>query len=613
MTHSNLLLLPVPEEITLQEGILDLVVGQQITIAGPALLPEAQRAQAALKRWTELDWDISTEANAVNGLSLSVDEGLPAQGYHLDITPQGIRILGGDAAGVFYGVATLSQILQQYGANLPLLSIDDAPQTLVRGVMLDASRDKVPSMDTLYALIDRLAGWKINHLQLYLEHTFAYSNHPEVWAEASPFTGEEIRAIDAFCRERHIELVPNQNSLGHMERWLKHARYAHLAEKPEGFHLPWGPFSPPTALNPIDPESITLISGLYDELLPHFTSKWLNVGGDEPWELGQGRSKAVAEEIGEGRVYLNYLLKLYEEVTQRGYKMMFWDDIIVKYPELVPELPKDVTAMIWGYEATDPLEAHCVTFDGSGIPFYVCAGTSSWNTFAGRTANMIGNHRNAIENLLKYGGVGYLNTDWGDNGHAQVLPVSFMGFAYGAAVSWGYPANRDIDLAAVVGLFAFEDPTGIMGRIAYDLGNVYDRPGHACFNGHHLHALLRASGPELDAWKAEFLAQGGTVDSFREVKEQVGAIIKPLNHSDMQRPDAHLIKAEFQLAADFILLACERGLMLFDESPYSGPHYQAQAAQVLEHYEYIWMQRNRPGGFMDSLERFLRPLEDFFA
>ena len=83
--------------------------------------------------------------------------------------------------------------------------------------MLDISRDKVPRMDTLYALVDMLAGWKINQVQLYTEHTFAYRQHPDVWAEASPMTGDEILALDAFCRERHIELVPNQNSFGHMD------------------------------------------------------------------------------------------------------------------------------------------------------------------------------------------------------------------------------------------------------------------------------------------------------------------------------------------------------------------------------------------------------------
>ena len=140
----------------------------------------------------------------------------------MTIGDDGVALVGGDAAGCFYGRATLAQLARLHDGGLPIGTIRDHPDLAIRGVMLDVSRDKVPTMDTLYALIDRLASWKVNQVQLYSEHTFAYRNHPEVHADASPFTPEEIRALDAFCRERHVELVPNQNCLGHMNRWLEH-------------------------------------------------------------------------------------------------------------------------------------------------------------------------------------------------------------------------------------------------------------------------------------------------------------------------------------------------------------------------------------------------------
>src|SRR5205085_841863 len=106
--------------------------------------------------------------------------------------------------------------------HLPELRINDSPDFAVRGIMLDISRDKVPTMPTLFALVDLFAELKINQLQLYTEHTFAYANHPDVWRDASPMTPDEIKTLDAYCRTKFIELVPNQNSFGHMERWLKH-------------------------------------------------------------------------------------------------------------------------------------------------------------------------------------------------------------------------------------------------------------------------------------------------------------------------------------------------------------------------------------------------------
>lgn len=46
--------------------------------------------------------------------------------------------------------------------------------------------------------------------------------------------------MDAHCRERFIELIPNQNSFGHLRAWLKHPEYLPLAEVSQGFDAPWG-------------------------------------------------------------------------------------------------------------------------------------------------------------------------------------------------------------------------------------------------------------------------------------------------------------------------------------------------------------------------------------
>ena len=95
---------------------------------------------------------------------------------------------------------------------------------------------------------------------------------------------------------------------------------------------------------------------LFDELLPHFTSKQFNVGCDETFDLGQGRSKEECERRGTERVYLDYLLQIHNEVAERGYTMQFWGDIIVQRPDLVPELPRDSIALEWGYEADHPFD-----------------------------------------------------------------------------------------------------------------------------------------------------------------------------------------------------------------------------------------------------------------
>ncbi|MGC8782655.1 MAG: beta-N-acetylhexosaminidase, partial [Anaerolineae bacterium] len=462
----DLLLLPQPRLITITDGYLSPADRRLIVLDGPepaALRFSAGRLQAALREKAGLHWEIvagNTVPHDQVGVTLSVVEGgtRHPQGYELTITTEGIHAVASTPAGIFYAVCTLIQLLEPASREqlpgvsrlgparrhrealknhqLPTLRISDWPDFPNRGVMLDVSRDRVPTMETLFGLVDLLASWKINQLQLYTEHTFAYRNHPEVWAEASPFTGEEIMALDAYCRERFIELVPNQNSFGHMTRWLIHDRYRHLAEAPNGCDTRWGHYDVPLSLCPIDPGSIELVRSMYDELLPHFSSRQINVGCDETIDLGLGRSKEAVATQGIGRVYLDFLLKIYREVKARGRTMQFWGDIIMEHPELVPELPRDVIALEWGYEPDHPFDEHGRRFAESGVPFYVCPGTGTWNTVAGRTKSALENLRNAAMNGIRNGAIGYLITDWGDAGHWQPLPVSYLGFAWGAALSW---------------------------------------------------------------------------------------------------------------------------------------------------------------------------------
>jgi hypothetical protein len=238
-----------------------------------------------------------------------------------------------------------------------------------------------------------------------------------------------------------------------------------LADCPEGCLTPWGGFIKSSTLNPLDEGSIELVKHLYDDLLPNFSSEYFNVGLDEPFELGHGKSKVMTDKLGTGRVYSNYLLKVYNEVKLRNKKMMFWGDIIIKSPELIQELPKDIIALEWGYEGDHPFESNCEKYKEAGIEFYVCPGTSSWNSILGRSENMKQNLLNAAENGLKNGATGYLNTDWGDNGHIQYLPVSYPGFCYGAALSWGVSQNKEVDLEGFLNMFVFKDESELMAGL----------------------------------------------------------------------------------------------------------------------------------------------------
>ena len=365
------------------------------------------------------------------------------------------------------------------------------------GYMLDISRDKVPTMASLRRMVDVLSALGYNQFQLYTEHTFAYKAHATVWADASPMTAEEIRELDAYCRDRGIELVPNQNSFGHLEKWFKHPEYRPLAEAPYGgVKTSWkSTMVVPRALCPTDPQSIAFIASLYDELLPNFTSKLFNVGCDEVWELesaGMGRSWDDVSKTSRQKVWIDYFKKVVAEAEKRGRTVMFWDDMVVRrHPELIPELPKNAIALEGGYELKKGIDAciyerDCANLAKNCYRFYVCPGSSTWNAITGRHFNMKTNVDEAVSAGLKYGAEGFLMCDWGNGGMCQPWITALPSLIYMRAKIDGKTLTDDEIAAKVDGIAGAK-----CGQALIRYQNLYRLSGDPNpFNRNTIHQLL---------------------------------------------------------------------------------------------------------------------------
>lgn len=539
--------------------------------------------------------------------------------YRVEVAQGKLTLVAAGLRGLQHGLATLAQRIElapgdRGSVELPLASIEDWPDYPVRGVMLDVSRDRVPRLDALRRLVDVLARLKLNQLQLYMEHTFAYAGHERVWRDASPFTALEIRELDAYCAERNVELVPNQNSFGHMHRWLQHEPYRALAECPDGFDHPWNWTGEPYGLCATDPASLEFLAGLYDELLPNFRSRLFNVGLDETLDLGHGRSRAACEARGTERVYLDFLRQVQARVRERGRVMQFWGDIIVNRPELVAELPRDVIALEWGYEADHPFAEHLALFRQAGLEFYVCPGTSSWNSLGGRTDNAITNIARAAVQGNAHGASGLLLTDWGDHGHLQPPPVSYLGFALGAALSWNVSAAATPALLDVCGWldnFLFQDDAAVLGRVAYELGNTYREAGSLRPNASVLFwTLLR---PERLT-----TPPGVTRATLERALEHVEHASAPLGSARPRAEDGALVVSELGWVRDMLRFTCQLGMaQLTLPSPAAlGALPAATRAELaralgplIEQHRALWTERSRPGGLADSARRLEHTLD----
>jgi hexosaminidase len=483
------------------------------------------------------------------------------EGYALTISKNGVEISFRETGGLRAASATLRQLLREYGRRLPCLRIRDWPDFPRRGVMLDISRGRVPKLETLLDLAEKLADFKINELQLYTEHTFAYKKYKSVWQSWGAFTAKEIQILDARCRELGIDLVPNQNSFGHLRYFLEDPRLKHLGELSKPYEDVSKEFvRRPTTLAPNHPGTLPFLRGLYDELLPNFSSQFFNIGGDETWDLGKGQSQKLCETKGKGRVYLDFLKKIHREASARDKKILFWGDIILKYPKLIRELPKNAVALNWGYEAGHPFERKAAQFAKAKIPFYVCPGTSTWQTLVGKHDNAFANLRAAANAGKEHRAIGFLNTDWGDGGHPQPLAVSWPLFAAGAALAWNSNALDERSLLAVLSRDVFEDSTGKVAGAGFKLGFAHQKLGVKALNETPLGTVITAPKPEDRElfcrnglkWFAKIPAKKIRA-AFKEIQKQRMILLQVKPSSDSGK----MLVRELDLAAQMAEQSCK--------------------------------------------------------
>lgn len=528
------------------------------------------------------------------------------EGYELNIRKDGIEVLYRALPGVRAAMATLRQLFREYGRRLPCVRIRDWPDFPRRGLMLDISRGRVPKLETLLDLAERLADFKINELQLYTEHTFAYRKYESVWRSWGALTGKEIQKLDAHCRKLGIDLVPNQNSFGHLRYLLEHPRVKKLAEVAEPYEDASGEFvRRPSTLAPNNPGTMPFLRGMYDELLPNFSSRLFNVGCDETWDLGRGQSKRLCQAKGKGPVYLDFLKRVRTEVTGRGRQMMFWGDIILKYPRLIRKLPKDLIALNWGYEASHPFEREAALFAKSGTPFYVCPGTSTWMTMVGKHDNALLNLKRAARAGRKHHAIGYLITDWGDGGHPQPLAVSWLPFVAGAAMAWNSAGFREKSLVPVLSRDIFQERSGRVAKAAFALGLAHRKLHFTEVNLTPLGAVIAAPLPET----RELFCRNGLKyyarirardiqAAEREVRKQL-SVLKQASRRKNTAAGATLLR-ELELAARMAEQSCK--FMLWQQAVTNGKTEQARkmaevAAKEMtvldKEFSAFWPRRNK--------------------
>jgi hypothetical protein len=372
----------------------------------------------------ELNARIIAEFVKRNGVTVPAD--LSGEGYVLIATTDQVVVAGKTEAGTFYGLQTLKQLVRgnDGSAFIPAVKIVDWPTMRWRGVSDDISRGPVPTVDYIKRQIRTEAFFKLNMHSFYMEHTFASESHPLIGPEGGSLTAAEIKELVAYARKYHVELVPEQQTFGHLHKALRLEKYAELAETPYG-----------DVLSPQQEGTYKLIADWYKELNELFPGQFFHIGEDETFELGEGQSRKEAQEKGVGAVYFEHLNRVRDLLKPYNRRLMFWGDIALHHPELIGNIPKDMIVMNWQYGARDDFWSSIKPFQDAGLQQFVCPGAQTWNQIFPNTEAAAKNIINFVRDGQKAGAIGMMNTTWDDDGEA-LFDMAWYPIALGAAASW---------------------------------------------------------------------------------------------------------------------------------------------------------------------------------
>jgi N-acetyl-beta-hexosaminidase len=558
-------------------------------------------------------------------------------GYQLQVNAQGIRIACHTGAGLFYAIQSLIQMMEQEDDKLAYVTITDEPSLDIRGILLDIGRDKIPNRKTFYYLIDLLASMRINHVELYMEgFCFDYPDYRYLFSDETPVTAAELKDLSSYAKAHFIDLVPNQNVLGHMEKWLAKPQLKNLAECEDGYlfeNLYW---RPPMTLDVQKEESFQFVTSLLDQLLENTFSDYINVNMDEPFELGMGKNKDTAEQNGRLSLYFEFLDKIHDYCKRKGKKMLMWGDEILHHPECVSAFPKDVILLDWIYEGDANFDNHAKLMQTTGLRFCLCPGTSSWGSLTGRSDNMAKNIYNAAACAIKYGGLGIITTDWGDLGHWQYISTSFPGFAYTAYYSWSGPQNDSSPISWFCNHFIYQSADESAFQAAWDLGNYYHHEHAPLYNTTLAFAVMSSkcafrTEEEFDQGLERLLILSANIAKtnhialqdaeinidFQAMDDYLNQTESKINEASLSCPDANLIKAEMKNGLRMV----KHGIELYRTMKFlrtDREEYRKKMRllfmdleEILKAHYSLWASRNRLGGFQRSSEQ-LNHLLDFY-
>ncbi len=405
----------------------------------------------------------SVPIGPVNGYK---PEELKKQAYRIRLGGNGIEIIANASAGLFYGVQTLLQLIQEDNdkISLPQGEITDWPDLEMRMIYWDNAH-KLERFAVMKREIRQASHYKINAIALKLEGHFQYKDAKPI-VEPYAYTPAEYQELTDYAKRHHIDLIPFLDAPGHVSFILKHPEYAHLRAYPDNnYHF-----------SAVNPEVDELLLKMYDNLIEANKGvKYIFLSTDEAYYVGKPENEqAKAKELGgNGRLWAHFVSRIANELRKKGREVFIWGEYPLR-AEDIAYLPShlingvydggenDRTAALYKkqgirqliYASAQGMEPLFPTYysypphkfvhgDSANTKLVTDDEMAQGDLKAGRVEGLLRTISTAIAQK-KSDFLGTVIAAWGDSG---LHPETFwLGYATGSAMGWNHQSVTAAEL-----------------------------------------------------------------------------------------------------------------------------------------------------------------------
>ena len=342
-------------------------------------------------------------------------DGLPS--VSLAVEEGGVLIRHTDSARAF---RALGRLMGRLASGKPPEPFTETASFSLSGIMLDCSRNAVPTVEKTREWIVRMALMGLDTLLLYMEDTYEVPDEPFFGYGRGRFTPKELKALDDFAFGCGVEMIPCIQTLGHMEQALRWPAYRDLRDQPD-------------VLLADEPKTYALLEKMIRAASAPVRSKRIHIGMDEAHGVGLGRYRDLHGETPRFELMLRHLGRVRDLCAQRGLTPWIWSDMFFRLgsktndyydteaalpPGLAEKIPAGARLVYWDYYHQDKefyrdfIRRH----RSLGSEPLVALGAWSWSRFWPALPYAENTIRPCMEACRAEGARETFLTVWGDDG-----------------------------------------------------------------------------------------------------------------------------------------------------------------------------------------------------